>query len=264
MAFILTTFNSCDKTYDDLMTSEVLVGGLIKPLGSFPYKLGGTVDFDVTIEIPKGPGIASIEIYKTYTDKATVLDQTVDVSSANSDVAVTKLLTYNYAALISGLSMSADESVLSIGDAWTFSYKSIMADGRVVSSAATTVIGVANYFAGTYDNSVNYHHPSSGSYPDNGSVTTSEKTLVATSANTCQTAFAVWADKCWITINADNSITFVVDDTWGYDVSLGVPNHPELVSYYEPSTGKIQLYYNYLGDGGYRIFHETFIAQEMN
>jgi len=252
-------FTSCEQTYDDFMTGNVQTGGLVAPLKSFPYKLGGTTSFDVTVEVPKGPGIVSIEIYKTYTGKAEVLHGTIDVGSANATGPVTKSFTLDYNSLISGLGMPADESVLLIGDAWTLSYVSIMEDGRSVKNSSQTAIGVANFFAGDYLAHILYHHPSVGSYPGNVAVEeTNEKGLIATSANTCKTEFAVWADECWITINADNSITFVVADSWPYDVGLGVPEHPELVSSYDPATGTIQLYYHYLGSTGYRIFHETF------
>lgn len=259
---ILTmVFTACEQNYDDFMTGDVETGGLVTPTKSFPYKLGGTTTFSIAVEIPVGPGIQAVEVYKTYTGKSEILDRTIDVSSANKSDIVTLSLDFDYSKLIAGLGMPADESVLTIGDEWTLSYVSVMEDGRKVVNASKTSIGVANFFAGNYKSTVNYHHPSRGEYPDNGSISSYDKTLKATNANTCETAFAVWSDKCWITINADNSITFVVDDTWDYDVSLGVPDHPELVSYYDPATGLIQLYYNYLGSSGYRIFHETFEVQ---
>lgn len=257
-AIVVLFFTSCDKTTDDFMTGEAKTGGLVSPTKSFPYKLGGTTTFNLSLDIAKGPGVVSIEVYKSYTGIAQVLDRTIDIGSANASAAVNKSITFDYATLISGLGMPADESVLSIGDAWTISYVAIMEDGRSVLNSAKTVIGVANFFAGSYDNSVNYHHPSRGAYPDNGDMNTGSKDLTATSANTCSTTFAVWADLCWVTINSDNSITFVVDDTWGYDVGLGVPEHPELVSSYDPATGIIKMYYNYSGAGGFRIFHEVF------
>ena len=71
------TFTSCDTTPVDLMTADVKTGGILNPTAAVPYKLGGTPSFDISINIPKGPGVASIEIYKSYTGKAEVLDQTV-------------------------------------------------------------------------------------------------------------------------------------------------------------------------------------------
>ena len=259
LIIVAMLFSSCEQNYDDFMTGNVKTGGLVSPLSSFPYKLGGTTTFDIPVTILKGPGIVSVKVYKSYTDKDEILDQTIDVASANVDGDVVKTLTFDYSALIAGLDMPADESVLNIGDAWTLRYISVMEDGREVINSETTTIGVANFFAGTYDAHILYYHPSLGSYPDNLNVEeTNEKTLVATNANTCKTAFAVWSDDCWITINADNSITFVVADTWDYDVNLGNPEDPTEISYYDPATGTIQLYYNYMGSGGYRIFKETF------
>jgi len=258
LVIVVLFFTSCEKTYDDFMTGDVKTGGLVLPLKSFPYKLGGTITFDVTIDIPKGPGIVSIEIYKTYTDKPEVLDQTVDVASANMDGDITKTITYDYAALIEGLSMPADESELNIGDAWTLTYVSIMEDGRSVPNSIKTIIGVANFFAGDYVVHVIYRHPNYGAYPDNIYVDADyNKTLLALNANTCATYMSTWTDYPMnITINADNSLTVEwVDRT---DVFLGDPHDATKVSYYDPATGVIYLYYHYEGAGGYRVFWETF------
>jgi len=258
LAIVAMLFTSCEKSYDDFMTGNVEVGGLVLPLSSFPYKLGGTTTFDVTVDIPKGPGIVSVEVYKTYTDKAEILDQTIDVASANAEGALTKTLVYDYVALIDGLGMPADESELLIGDGWTLSYYAIMEDGRSVLSSGKTTISVANFFAGEYISHVIYHHPSIGVYPNDVYVDANySKTLVATNANTCMTYMSTWADTpMTITINANNSLS--VDWDGRSDVNFGDPNDPSVVSHYDPVTGIIYLYYNYSGSGGFRIFSEVF------
>ncbi len=261
LAIVALLFTSCEKTYDDFMTGDVKTGGLVAPMKSFPYKLGGTTSFDVTIAIPKGPGIVSLEVYKTYTGKAKVLDQTISVGSANATAPVTKTISYTYATLSAGLGMPADEMTLTIGDGWTITYASIMEDGRSVLNGAKTSIGVANFFAGDYVSVCTYHHPNGGTYPNNVVGNDSfDRGLIAVSPTTCKTEFAYWADECWITINANNSIELVVADTWPYAVTLGVPvaGYEYLVSSYDRTTGIIQMYYNYLGASGYRIFHERF------
>jgi len=249
-------FTSCDKTYDDFMTGDVNTGGLVSPMKSFPYKLGGTTTFDVTVDIQKGPGIVSLEVYKTYTGKPVVLDQTIDVASANASEAITKVITYDYAALIEGLSMPADESELNIGDAWILSYVAIMEDGRSVPNSIKTTIGVANFFAGTYELNMQYFHPTAGgSYPTEayGGVRISEIDMPAISANECQVWFGVWTNtKITIRINADNSITLDLIDR--DDAGQGDPNDPTKVSQYHPDTGVIEIYYFYPGAGGNRIF----------
>lgn len=261
---VIATFNSCELKKTDYFTSNVKTGGLLFPQSTFPYKLGETTNFTIRVNIPKGPGIESIEVSRTYTDiDIVVVDQTIDVNSANENDDAYIDIDYDYAALISGLTgMPADDNELNIGDSWTLTYVAIMEDGRRVICASATSIGVANFFAGTYDSEVNYHHPSRGAYPDNGAISNFEKNLLAINANTCQTVFAVWSNLCWITINEDNSIGYIVADDWGYDVTLGVPGYPELVSFYDPITRNIQLYYNYSGPTGYRIFHELFTPAE--
>jgi len=258
LAIIAMFFTSCENTYDDFMTGDVKTGGLVSPMKSFPYKLGGTTTFDVTVDIPKGPGIVSLEVYKTYTGKTEILDQTIDVASANANEALTVTLTYDYASLIAGLSMPADESELTIGDKWTLTYVAIMEDGRSVPNSTKTLIGVANFFAGDYIVRVVYRHPNFGAYPDNIYVDADyKKTLLALNANTCGTYMSTWTDYPMnITINTDNSLTVEwVDRT---DVFLGDPYDATKVSYYDPATGVIYLYYHYDGSGGYRVFWETF------
>ncbi|MCD4832411.1 MAG: hypothetical protein K8R31_01345 [Bacteroidales bacterium] len=117
-----------------------------------------------------------------------------------------------------------------------------------------------NPYAGLYDAHLIYRHPSLGDYPDNIYVDeVTEKELLAVTGRKCETTFATWpTDICWITVNADNTITFVVDDTWPYDVILGDPFDATKVTRYDPETGIIYLYYHYYGDGGPRIFWEVF------
>lgn len=123
-----------------------------------------------------------------------------------------------------------------------------------------------NPYAGTYDAVMQYFHPTAGgTYPTDPFVSeTNVKELVAVTGRKCETGFAIWGDsgyKCWITVNSDNSISYVVGDEWDYDVKLGDPNDPSKVSHYDPATGIIYLYYHYAGTGGNRIFWEEFIPK---
>jgi len=252
-AFVLV---SCDNTYDDLMTADAKTGGMVNPTSSVPYKLGSTPSFDVILDIPKGPGIDAVEIYRTFTGKAEVLDQTIDVGGANATAVVSKTLSYTYAQLSAGLGMPADESELAIGDAWTLRYVSVMDDGRKVDVASTTTVAVANFFAGSYVKSMKYFHPTAGgSYPTTPySAYTENIDLVAKNAFECDDWFGVWED---------NKLTIHIEQTAGYPLTLtierpdgvvGDPNNPANVCSYDPETGVIKLFYFYPGAGGNRIF----------
>jgi len=258
LSLVFTVFFlvSCDKTYTDLMTGDAKTGGLVNPTSSVPYKLGSTPSFDVVLDIPKGPGIESIEIYRTFTDKTEVLDQTISVGSANATADVEKTVTYNYAQLITGLSMPANESDLAIGDAWTLRYVSTMADGRKVDVANKTAIAVANFFAGAYEKDMKYFHPTAGgSYPTTPYSAYSENIdLVAENAYECDDWFGVWED---------NKLTIHIEQSAGYPLTLtfersdavvGDPNNAANVCSYDPATGVIKLFYYYPGSGGNRIF----------
>ncbi|MFN8207891.1 MAG: YCF48-related protein [Bacteroidales bacterium] len=118
----------------------------------------------------------------------------------------------------------------------------------------------AGYHQEVYKSNLSYFHPSGGSYPDVPyMVREANKTLRFIEEGRAETWFAIWnTTLCWITINPDNSIGFEVDDTWGYEVLPGDPNDPSKISYYDPETGKIYLYYYYVGGTGNRIFWEVF------
>lgn len=146
--------------------------------------------------------------------------------------------------------------------------KSATGDANVTTSGKLNKVTLnytrPNPYAGKYIAHLIYRHPSYGTYPDNIYVEEdNEKTLVAVTGRKCETGFGTWFDTdiCWITVNLDNSITFVVDDTWPYDVKLGDPNRPDLVSHFDPATRIIYLYYHYEGSGGPRIFWEVFTPQ---
>ncbi|MBK5210473.1 MAG: hypothetical protein JJE44_13375 [Flavobacteriaceae bacterium] len=120
-----------------------------------------------------------------------------------------------------------------------------------------------NPWAGDYDAHVIYRHPTAtgGTYPDN--IYSEEdivKTLTGITARKCEVGwFAIWEGEIsWITVNSDNTITYLVDSTWPYDVKAGDPNRPDLISHYDPADGKLYLYYHYAGTGGNRIFWEVF------
>ena len=120
-----------------------------------------------------------------------------------------------------------------------------------------------NPYAGDYIAHIIYRHPNAGTYPNNIYVEEdNNKTLAAVTGRKCETWFAIWdTDLCWITINADNTVNYVVDVTWPYDVKPGDPHDASKVTHFDPATRKIYLYYHYSGSTGYRIFDEVFTPQ---
>lgn len=126
-----------------------------------------------------------------------------------------------------------------------------------------------NPYAGDYDVHTIYRHPAVGTYPDNINVETDfVKTLGAITGTTVSVDwFAVWDFTSIVfKINADGSISnFSVDlVAWGNldeDIKLGDPFDPSKVSYFDPVTRKIYLYYHYCRDSGCRVFWEVYTPQ---
>jgi hypothetical protein len=272
-------FSSCVKP-EDLVTADAKTGGLVEAVSSnVPFKLGETTSLDISVVIPKGPAITSVEIYKTYYTvdggvSNTILAGSISVAGRNETEDLSDGLNLTYTQLREGLTVDGnplptDENLLDIGNYWVFTFESILADGRTVVNNATTNVAVANFFAGTYDTEMRYFHPTAGgshpSFPDfdpddpYGGIRYGDKDLVAINANTCRTNFAVWGpvETMDITVNPDNSVSFTVDG-WSYDVLPGNPFDASQVSNYDPATGTIMLYYHYYGSGGARIFWEEF------
>lgn len=252
LVFAAFLFSACDDTFDDLMTGNVKTGGMLYPTTGVPYKLGATPSFDITLNIPKGPAIESIEIYKKYTGKAEVLDQTISIGGANATAVVTKTVTLTYAQLIAGLTgMPADESTLVIGDAWTLRYESVMADdGRNVRVATPTIVTVANQYAGYYQCVGIFYHPTAGERPIN-----EEKYMTPIDASSCwANAGDLGGDPYFvkITVNADNSVTCST-----YEDYIEMSNVAGEASTWDPVTGVFTLNYQYIGSTGARVMREV-------
>jgi len=266
------SLSSCLES-DDLITENAKAGGMIIAPSVVPYK---NADINLNFTINKGATVQSVEIYKTFTHNADtttsseVLHATIDVGGANSTEAVEKSALFTWAnlkenmpTLPKGYVIPDDGLDADIGDYFTIYLKSVMSDGRVV-IGATTIISVANFFAGDYTAHLIYRHPSFGIYPDNIYVEEdNDKTLLAVSGTTCVTSFATWgpAEKMYITIDPNTYAISIATENWGYDVALGDPYDATKVSNYNPTTGVLELYYHYYGGGGPRIFWETFTPE---
>ena len=122
-----------------------------------------------------------------------------------------------------------------------------------------------NPWAGDYTSHIIYRKPGEGAtgiYPDNIYIEEeNDKTLTGITGRKAEVNyFAIFgADYLsYITINPDNTISYQVADTWSFEVKAGDPNRPDLISHYDPTDGKLYLYYHYTGTSGDRIFWEVF------
>lgn len=253
---------SCIET-DDLMTSNVGVGGLVTPVSkNIPYKLGATPSLDVSVLVPVGPAIEKVEMYKTFTNidgknSNTALLGTLDVNGSNATADFTGKVTLNYAALIKdltvdGQALPANEGDLNIGEAWTITFVSTMADDqRKVNNAATTSVGVANQYAGDYQVVGTFNHPSAGVRPIN-----EKKFMKPLTAYSCNIPVGDLGGAGYFVDIVIDPVTNTVTYTNG--VPVPVIATADKRSYFEPSTGKFYLYYFYVGGNGNRIIEEVY------
>jgi hypothetical protein len=256
LILVVLTFTSCDNTPVDLTTADAKTGGILIPTPSVPYKLGGTPTFDITIDIPKGPGIASIKVYKKYTGKSEVLDQTMTVGSTNVTEDASVTLTYDYAQLSSGLDMPADELTLVIGDAWTLRYVSVMEDGREVSVGKKSTITVANKYAGYYQCVGVFHHPVNGDRPIN-----EKKFLTPIDANSCWgNAGDLGGTPYLVKLTVDPETNLVTCS--GYD-AIELFNTQGEDNYFDPADGSFHVSYYYVNTStGNRLMNEVWTPVE--
>jgi hypothetical protein len=262
VALALFMFSGCLENVD-LTTENALEGGMVKPTGNIPYKLGATPSVAITITIPKGPAISSIEVYNTYYDNYDtlvsneVLMTTVDVGGANSSADVNKTLSLTYAdlkkdILVSGAGLPDSELELAIANAWVLKYVSVMSDGRKVVNNANTNIGVANQYAGSYQCTGIFHHPTAGDRPIN-----EEKYLTPVDAFTCWTWLGDLGSSgydIYIKVESDNSCTVTAGPNHVTDVFMSAGE----VNAWDPVTGVFTLHYYYVGSTGNRVVEETY------
>jgi hypothetical protein len=249
---------SCQKN-DDLLTADAKTGGLAVATKSIPYLLGATPKIDVVIDIPQGPGITSIEVFNVYLRKSDttysneVLMKTIDVSSANANADVEKTMSLVYADLINGITVDGaplptDENLLPIGDNFTFTYVSIMADGsRRVMNNGQTSVDVANRWVGSY--LMKGWTLRAGDPVLTGSWTANWK-LATVSAY----AVKFWATQRWAdgsTVGGIGPWVLTIDVSGGPDANMpvtisdpanaAVKNNPDYNNHYDPSTKTFYL-----------------------
>lgn len=265
LTLVVLAFTGCLKD-DDIMTDGVRTGGLVKATANIPYKLGSTPTFDIDIEIGKGAAIKSIMVYKSFYHVAgdvtsnRILFETIDVASANESAGIVKTLTYDWTDLLSGLvvpgyTIPADEMLSDIGDSFTFDYVAVMAsDDKEIINLRKTSVAIANFFAGTYDVSGYFFHPTASRD------IAGEKDLVATSPIQCRTLYADFGDGSILLVLNIDPITYAVTTTsvGPYPANPGTILDPTHVNSYDPVTGIIEVWYYYVGGSGNRIIHEIY------
>jgi hypothetical protein len=270
--------NSCINKSEDLVTADAKTGGLVFSTSNIPYKLGATPTFNITLTVPKGPGITSIEVYNVYTSNVTgsasnsVLMTTVDVASANAAEEVIKTLPLTYADLkkdvvIDGAGLPSDETLLPIGDFWELTYISVLADGRKVINNNTTNVAVANRWAGPYLLSAYCLRAGdpvlTGNFHD-----LPWELLTNGSKSVVYSGIHPWGDGV-STIGGIGPWVLTIDDSGGSDNPMpvvvsdpanpAVVNNPAFDNRYEPSTQTFYLAV-YWGNGpDHRAAYDTLV-----
>ena len=255
--------NSCMENVD-LVTENAKSGGLVSPVtANFPYKLGATPTFDVVVDIPVGAEITSVKVLNSYTNTVDeivsneVVMKTIAVDGGNTPDGLTKTITLSYTDLIKdlvigGAAMSTDELTLNIGDFWTIRYISVMPDGREVVNNASTIIAVANQYAGDYLCTGVFTHPVNGPRNIN-----EEKFLTPVTATKCWTALGDLGANgydIYINVESDNTCTVKIGPLAVTEVFMvaGEPNT------FDPVSKEFDLNYYYVGATGNRVIEENY------
>jgi len=262
-AFLALLIISCNKS-EDLVTADAKTGGLIVPTSGIPYKLGATPTVNISVFVPQGPAIDKVEVYNIYSGKVNgnsvnsneTLITTFEINGENVNQDVTKSFSVKYADLIKGITfdgkaLPSDEGLLPIGDYWTLSYKSILGDGGNAVNNAKTKISVANQYAGFYQCTGVFTHPTAGPRPIN-----EEKFLTPVGAYTCNIpAGDLGSSGYFVDITVDPSTNEV---SFSNGIPTAILGSTTEKSYYEPSTGKFYLHYFYVGGTGNRVIDEEY------
>lgn len=160
---------SCTDDDNDTLTGSENTGGLLNTITSgVTYAQGSAPTDEMTAKFRGFQGndqIVAVEVYKQFTGQ----DADGELATSNSALLTTvtmpneaqmEFLEFNftYEQLISGLTfegapLPADDSSLHIGDFWTLTYVSVLANGERHVNRPTTKVTVScgSFLAGTYD-----------------------------------------------------------------------------------------------------------------
>ncbi|MDA3892367.1 MAG: hypothetical protein PF517_11950 [Salinivirgaceae bacterium] len=290
----VTFLNSCSK--DDRGVDQIEGSNNLAVFNDYTFGLKALADgseyeyqFEVKVTGPSMKNLTSDITITLASNEASTASEGQHYRLPEKTITLTK--SNNYLGLVDITVLTAGNTPPIEGTAAFDAYSnpvllldivSAEGDASVISTGKAANISLnitaPNPFEGIYDVEMRYFHPTaSGSHPSMGSdfdsddpyggIRISQKEWVAVTGTKCELGFAVWGDTdlCWIKVNGNDvlenggyGISFEVDDTWEYDVKLGNPFDASQVSYYDPETRVISMYYHYSGAGGDRIFWEIF------
>ena len=152
---------SCDEE-NDALTGGAETGGLLtvnSGLVGYVVGNGNNFEYDTKVTVFQGAvKTTKIEIYKSFTNIAgktsnEILYKTIDVTDSPKNQVIEFPVTYNdlkAGLTVDGQPLPTDDSLLSIGDAWTLKYVTTTSEGTVHMNSKTTKVAVGTRFAGTY------------------------------------------------------------------------------------------------------------------
>lgn len=153
---------SCDSDPDNITTIDRTGGILQLDKELIGYVVGDNGTYTASGKAYQGAvKTTHVDIYKTFTNSVTgessneALLSSIDITSTTTGTNSTYSSSFNYADLISGLTIggaaiSANDGDLNIGDYWTLRYASTTSEGYVNTNYKTTKVAVGTRFAGVY------------------------------------------------------------------------------------------------------------------
>jgi hypothetical protein len=267
--------SACEDEPDSI-TDGAVVGGLLDVGSGSSYVVRATSDVEIGVTVRQGPGVKSVEVYKSYCYKCAlaltaeysneVLVGTLPVNGSNVDKRVEVSLTQTFDELREGLTLEdgalpTSEEDLLVGDFWEYRFVAIMVDGdREVVNTGLIDVAVANQYEGTYVATGTFNVDSVGAAPDSVREYEIERDLVGVSGVTMTTYYGDLGAKVGyqllVKVNADNSLT-LVEQGEAPEVSPFGDNS------FDPETGAFTLNYTYMIDDiEYTVTEEITIPEE--
>lgn len=255
-------FSACNES-EDLVTQDAKTGGLVVPTGDIAYLLNATPKVDIALNVLKGPGVQTVEVYSQYisnvdtTESNVALIKTIDVALSNSSGDLAKDYSVVYTDLIKGLTLNGkalptNENLLPLGDNFLLSYVSVLEDGSRVVNNAKTKIAIANQWTGSY--SLSYYILRAGDSKLSGNVSNVPwKLATAGKKSVIYWKIHTWADGS--TVGGIGPWLLTIDDSAGQTkpmpvtvtdaVNPAVKNNPAYDSHYDPikKTFYISVYW---------------------